>query len=74
MISKVYSQDLSGKNTFRMKVSCRCFIEYDSIADLIDIDFEDLLRPVKHIGAGEGMDDLKEFDPKTFAESIFEEE
>lgn len=38
-----------------------------TIADEYDL-------PVKYIGVGEGMDDLKEFDPKTFAESIFEEE
>ncbi len=28
--------------------------------------------PVKYIGVGEGMEDLKEFDPKEFAESLFE--
>ena len=28
--------------------------------------------PVKFIGVGEGMDDLKEFDPLEFAEGIFE--
>ncbi len=28
--------------------------------------------PVKYIGVGEGMDDLKRFDPAGFAESIFE--
>ncbi|MEA4988681.1 MAG: signal recognition particle-docking protein FtsY [Anaerovorax sp.] len=28
--------------------------------------------PVKFIGVGEGMEDLKEFDPKEFAESLFE--
>jgi fused signal recognition particle receptor len=28
--------------------------------------------PVKFIGVGEGMDDLKEFDPAEFAEAIFE--
>ncbi len=28
--------------------------------------------PVKFIGVGEGMDDLKEFDPRAFAEAIFE--
>ena len=38
-----------------------------TIADEYDL-------PVKYIGVGEGMDDLREFDPKTFAESIFEEE
>ena len=30
--------------------------------------------PVKYIGLGEGMDDLKLFDAKEFASSIFEEE
>lgn len=62
MISKTYSQDLSGKNTFGMKVSCRCFVEYDSIADLFDLDFEEMLRPIKHIGAGSNIlftDDFK---------------
>lgn len=29
--------------------------------------------PVKFIGVGEGIDDLKEFDPKEFAEGIFNE-
>jgi fused signal recognition particle receptor len=28
--------------------------------------------PVKFIGVGEGMDDLKEFDPEEFAGAIFE--
>ena len=36
-----------------------------TIADELDL-------PVKFIGLGEGMDDLKAFDPKEFAESIFE--
>lgn len=55
MIKKTYSQDLSGKNTFRMKVSCRLFIEYDSVADLLELDFENMLRPLKHIGAGSNL-------------------
>lgn len=33
---------------------------------------EEFDLPVKFIGVGEGMDDLKEFDPKDFADSIFE--
>ena len=28
--------------------------------------------PVKYIGVGEGLDDLQEFNPKTFAEALFE--
>ena len=38
-----------------------------TIADEFDL-------PVKYIGVGEGMDDLRPFDPHAFAESIFEEE
>lgn len=62
MITKEYSKDLSGCNTFRMKVSCRMFIEYDSVADLLDLDFEDMHKPVKHIGGGSNLlftDDFK---------------
>jgi len=55
MISKTYSQDLSGKNSFKMKLSCRCFIEYDSISDIFDMDFEEMLQPVRHIGAGSNI-------------------
>ena len=45
-----------------MKVKTRCFIEYDSVADLIDIEFEELARPVLHIGGGSNLlftDDFK---------------
>jgi len=55
MISKEYTKDLTEHNTFGMKVSCRSFIEYDSVADLLELDFEDMLRPVKHIGAGSNI-------------------
>ncbi len=33
----------------------------------------DLKVPVKFIGVGEGIDDLRPFDPRDFAESLFEE-
>ena len=49
-------------NTFGMKVKARCFIEYDSVADLLDIEFEELARPVLHIGGGSNLlftDDFK---------------
>ena len=49
-------------NTFGMKVKSRCFIEYDSVADLVDIEFEELARPVLHIGGGSNLlftDDFK---------------
>lgn len=62
MITKTYSRDLSACNTFRMKVSCRVFIEYDSIVDLLSLDFEDMLQPVKHIGAGSNILFTRDFD------------
>ena len=49
-------------NTFGMKVKARCFIEYDSVADLVDIEFEELARPMLHIGGGSNLlftDDFK---------------
>ncbi len=62
MITKEYSKDLTGKNSFRMPVGCRVFIEYDSVTDLLDLDFEDLLTPVKHIGAGSNLLFTKDFE------------
>ena len=62
MIKTSYYQDLTRMNTFGMKVKARCFIEYDSVADLVDIEFEELARPVLHIGGGSNLlftDDFK---------------
>lgn len=55
MIKTAYYQDLTRMNTFRMRVKAKCFIEYDSIADLVDIEFEELARPVLHIGGGSNL-------------------
>ena len=62
MIRTNYYQDLTKMNTFGMKVKARCFMEYDSVADLVDIEFEELARPVLHIGGGSNLlftDDFK---------------
>ena len=62
MLTTSYYHDLTKLNTFGMKVKARCFIEYDSVADLIDIEFEELARPVLHIGGGSNLlftDDFK---------------
>lgn len=62
MIKTEYHKDLTRLNTFGMKVKTRCFIEYDSVADLVDIEFEELARPVLHIGGGSNLlftDDFK---------------
>ncbi len=62
MINTTYYQDLTKMNTFGMKVKARCFMEYDSVTDLVDIEFEELARPVIHIGGGSNLlftDDFK---------------
>lgn len=62
MIKTEYHKDLTRLNTFGMKVKTRCFIEYDSVADLVDIEFSELAKPVLHIGGGSNMlftDDFK---------------
>ena len=49
-------------NTFGMKVKARCFIEYDSVADLVDVEFGELAQPVLHMGGGSNLlftDDFK---------------
>ena len=62
MIKTTHYQDMTRLNTFGMKVKARCFVEYDSVADLVDIEFEELARPVLHIGGGSNLlftDDFK---------------
>ena len=62
MIKTEYYKDLTKMNTFGMKVKARTFIEYDSVADLVEIEFEELSRPVLHIGGGSNLlftDDFK---------------
>ena len=49
------NKDLTALNTFRMKVSCRCFLEYDSLEDLFRTDFDSLPKPVIHIGGGSNL-------------------
>ena len=55
MLKKEYNKDLTRLNTFGMKVNARYFYEYDSLADLLDLDFEDLAKPVRHIGGGSNL-------------------
>ncbi len=62
MIKTEYYKDLTKMNTFGMKVKTRCFMEYDSVADLVDIEFSELACPVLHIGGGSNLlftDDFK---------------
>lgn len=62
MIKTEYYKDLTKMNTFGMKVKARCFIEYDSVADLVDVEFGELAQPVLHMGGGSNLlftDDFK---------------
>ncbi|MCM1176795.1 MAG: UDP-N-acetylmuramate dehydrogenase [Bacteroides sp.] len=62
MVRTEYYKDLTAMNTFRMNVSAKCFVEYDSIADLVEIEFSELARPLLHIGGGSNLlftDDFK---------------
>ena len=59
---KDWNIDLSGMNTFRMKVSCRCFVEYTSVEELREVlSDESLPRPFFHIGGGSNLLFTKDF-------------
>ena len=47
--------DLSAMNTFRMKARCARFVEYDSVDELLGINFDALPKPVFHIGGGSNI-------------------
>ncbi len=47
--------DLGALNTFRMKVSCSCFVEYESVKELEGLNFERLPKPLLHIGEGSNL-------------------
>lgn len=55
MIKRKSNFSLKEMNTFRMDVKCRQYIEYDSVADLIVIDFEKLPSPVLNLGQGSNI-------------------
>ena len=47
--------DLSAQNTFRMKVSCACYVEYETVKELEGLNFDRLPKPLLHIGAGSNL-------------------
>lgn len=55
MLTTEYKKDITALNTFSMKVTCGCFVEYDSLEDLSRLDFDSLPQPVKHIGGGSNL-------------------
>lgn len=64
--------DLSARNTFRMKVSCARFVEYNSSKELHEINFVELTQPVFHIGGGSNILFTKDF-PGTILHSCIKE-
>ena len=53
--------DLSGHNTFGMKVKAALYIEYDTVEELKSLDMASLPQPVFHIGAGSNLLFTKDF-------------
>ena len=47
--------DLLAQNTFRMKVSCACYVEYENVRELVGLNFDRLPQPLLHIGAGSNL-------------------
>ena len=47
--------DLHAQNTFRMKVSCACYVEYETVKELEGLNFDRLPQPLLHIGAGSNL-------------------
>ena len=47
--------DLSAQNTFRMKVSCACYVEYENVKELEGLNFDRLPKPLLHIGEGSNL-------------------
>ena len=56
-----YDHDLSGANTFRMKVKCACYVEYESAAELEILDFDALPHPLMSLGGGSNLLFTKDF-------------
>ncbi len=55
MIKISYNRDLSGLNTFGMKVKAACYVEYGKAEDLPAIGWDDLPRPLLPVGSGSNL-------------------
>ena len=55
MITKKESYDLSKRNTFGMKVSCRLYVEVTEPEDLLTLDFDSLPQPLFVMGGGSNL-------------------
>ena len=55
MITRHESYDLSKRNTFGMKVSCRLYVEVTEPEDLLTLDFDALPQPLFVMGGGSNL-------------------
>ena len=55
MVTKKESYDLSKRNTFGMKVSCRLYVEITEPEDLLTLDFDSLPQPLFVMGGGSNL-------------------
>ena len=55
MITRHEAYDLSQRNTFGMKVSCRLYVEVTDPEDLLTLDFDALPQPVFIMGGGSNL-------------------
>jgi UDP-N-acetylmuramate dehydrogenase len=55
MITRHKAYDLSQRNTFGMKVSCRLYVEVMDPEDLLTLDFDALPQPVFIMGGGSNL-------------------
>ena len=61
MITRHKAYDLSQRNTFGMKVSCRLYVEVTEPEDLLSLDFDALPQPVFIMGGGSNLLFTKDF-------------
>ena len=61
MITRHKAYDLSQRNTFGMKVSCRLYVEVTEPEDLLTLDFDALPQPVFIMGGGSNLLFTKDF-------------
>ena len=55
MITRHEAYDLSKRNTFGMKVSCRLYVEVTESEDLLTLDFDSLPQPLFVMGGGSNL-------------------
>jgi len=55
MITKKEAYDLSRRNTFGMKVSCRLYVEVTEPEDLLSLDFDAFPQPLFVMGGGSNL-------------------